>query len=88
MTAPAAASYRIVCNDDEHSHRISAVDSRGNEIAGAYRPQGLNDWRIYVCKNVIGSTGLLQPHKVHACSRVDATRWVDLIAFYYVKAMS
>ena len=75
--------YRIVTDHDDHGQRITAISNEGVEIAGAYRPGGLNDWRVYVTKLVADATGLPQPHKVHACSRQDALRWVGLLAALY-----
>lgn len=87
MTA-APADYRIVVDNDEHGQRIIAVTAdTGVEIAGAYRPGRLNDWRVFVTKLVSAETGLPQPHKVHACSREDAARWVDTIAYLYMRAV-
>ncbi|OBK92617.1 hypothetical protein A5646_03305 [Mycobacterium sp. 1245499.0] len=79
--------YRICPEQDAYTQRIIAVDSNDVPIVGAYRPTELNDWRLYVCKPVTDATGMPQPHKVHACSREDAVRWVDTIATLYTQAV-
>lgn len=84
ITVPCA--YRIEPANDEHTQRIVAVDSDGAQIVGAYRPVGLNDWRVYMTKMVADAVGLQQPHKAHVCSRADAIRWIDAIATLYSKA--
>ncbi|OBH08939.1 hypothetical protein A5695_25215 [Mycobacterium sp. E1747] len=80
--------YRIQPELDDHTQRIVAIDPDGVEIAGAYRLIDFNAWHVYVAKLVSDTLGLPQPHKVHACSRADALRWLDLIATLYTKAVS
>lgn len=86
MTSPALVTrptYVIRPDSGEGAERFIAVGVDGAVIAGAYRPRGLNDWRCYVAKSVSDAVALDQPHKSHVCSRVDAFRWVDLIAALY-----
>lgn len=86
MTRP--VPYRIVAEADEHGQRIIAIATdSGVEIAGAYRPGQLNDWKIYVTKLVAEETGLPQPHKAHVCSREDAVRWIDTLASLYAQSV-
>lgn len=88
MTAATyTAGYRIQNENDEHTQRIVAVNSDDMQIVGAYRPTGLNDWRVFITKLVADTIGLPQPHKAHVCSRADAIRWIDLIATLYSKAV-
>lgn len=89
MTAVTDSGYQIRVDDDPYCYRIVAVDRRGVQICGAYRPRQLNDWRVFVCKPVIDVAGMLvQPHKVHVCSREDAIRWIDLLATLYTRAVT
>lgn len=83
MTATLSSGYSIISESDEHSQRVIAVGMDGVEIVGAYRPVPLNDWRVYVSKLISQRTGLPQPHKTHACSRADALRWVETLAWLY-----
>jgi hypothetical protein len=78
--------YRISLDEDQYTQRIVAVDAQNIEIVGAYRPVGLNDWRLFLTKLVSDTVALPQPHKVHVCSRDDALRWIDLIATLYIRA--
>ncbi|MGV7251882.1 hypothetical protein PJJ30_23940 [Mycobacterium kansasii] len=78
-------TYRIISDDDDQSQRIIAVTSADIELCGAYRPGRLNDWRFYLCKLATGLSGLPQPHKAHVCSRDDANRWIDTIAWHYTQ---
>lgn len=88
MTVCTEPLYRIQPECDEHTQRIFALNADGAELVGAYRPHELNDWKIYVSKLVADALDLPQPHKVHACSRSDAVRWIDLIATLYTRAVS
>lgn len=80
--------YRIQLDEDHDTQRMVAVTFEDIEIVGAYRPVGLNDWRVYVTKLVADAVELPQPHKVHVCSREDAIRWIDAIATLYVRALA
>lgn len=87
MTAP-CADYRLVTDDDSDFQRIVAVDGRDAQIVGAYRPQRLNDWRLYATKQFVDAVDLPQPSKVHVVSRQDAVKWLDVLASLYMKAVS
>lgn len=88
MTTATEAYYRVRPDDDRYTQRVIAETPEGVGIVGAYRPIDLNDWRVFVAKPVADALNLPQPHKVHACSREDALRWIDLIATLYTKAAS
>lgn len=89
MTAPCTApSYRLQPEVDTHTERIVAVTADGIPICGAYRPVELNDWRIFVSRFTADVLGVVQPHKVHSCSREDAVHWLDMLATLYTKAIA
>lgn len=84
----ACNTYRLDVEADAFTQRVVALTDDGQVIVGAYRPNGLNDWRVYLTKLVVDGLGLPQPHKVHCCSREDAIRWLDFIATLYTKAVN
>lgn len=86
MTA-STIGYEIRPDNDEHTERMVAVTTEDVVIVGAYRPLLLNDWRVYIAKFVTDAVGVIQPHKVHSCSREDALHWLDLIATLYTRAI-
>lgn len=79
--------YRLYPEVDEHTERIVAVTEAGVPICGAYRPVELNDWRVFVSRFVADDLGVVQPHKVHSCSREDALHWLDMLATLYTRAV-
>lgn len=80
--------YRIQPDNDAHAQRMVAVTATGMVIAGAYRPVELNDWKIFVSKYTADALGVVQPHKVHSCSREDALHWLDMLATLYTRAIA
>lgn len=87
MTA-STVGYRMVVDNDAESYRIIAVTrSNGIPICGAYRQRSLNDWKIYISKFTADALDVVQPHKVHSCSREDAVHWIDMLATLYTRAV-
>ncbi|MGV0042062.1 hypothetical protein [Mycobacterium colombiense] len=82
------SGYRIRPDIDCHTERIIAVTPDDIVICGAYRPVELNDWRVYISKFATDALGVVQPHKVHSCSREDAVHWLDMLATLYTKAIA
>lgn len=83
------ADYQLRFSEDEYAVRVAAVDVNNREIVGAYRPLSLNHWMLYVTKAFIGETDdLPQPNKVHVVSRQDAIKWLNVLASFYMKAVS
>jgi hypothetical protein len=87
MTA-LCADYQLVTEDDAGFQRIIAVDRNDVQIVGAYRTHQLNAWLLYSTKAFADAVGMPQPHKVHVVSRQDAVRWLDVLASFYMKAVS
>lgn len=81
------SGYRLQPDVDEHTERIVAVTADGIPICGAYRPRSLNDWRVFISKFTADTLGVVQPHKVHSCSREDAVHWLDMLATLYTRAV-
>lgn len=81
------SGYRLHPEVDAHTERIVAVTANGIPICGAYRPVELNDWRIFISKFTADALNVVQPHKVHSCSREDAMHWIDMLATLYTRAV-
>ena len=70
--------------------RVSAVDDKGREICGSFKPVGHDYWQLYTTKLVTGLTGLKSPpHRENYWGdhgRIDSQAWVELLAALYMKA--
>lgn len=62
---------------------LAALDSNQHVIAGAYQPNGVGTWRIYLTDKL-----LTEYHRCHpvVCTRQDALQWVTVIAQLYEAA--
>lgn len=63
---------------------ITAYDSNNKVIVGAFQPEGVHTWRLYL------TTLLLhEHHRCHpvVCNQADALQWVQVIAALYERSM-
>lgn len=63
---------------------LTALDCNGNIIAGAFQPQGVGTWRLYLTNRLLS-----EHHRCHpvVCTREDALQWVSVIANLYEKSL-
>lgn len=59
---------------------ITALDCNGNAIAGAFQPDGVLTWRLYLTNKLVK-----EHHRCHpvVCNQTDALQWVTVIAQLY-----
>jgi|JI9StandDraft_2_1071091.scaffolds.fasta_scaffold11750_4 hypothetical protein len=62
---------------------ITAYDPNGEVFAGAFQPEGVETWRLYLTRIL-----LTEHHRCHpvVCNRADALQWVTVIASLYEAA--
>lgn len=64
---------------------ITAYDINGDTIAGAFQPDGVHTWRLYLTNKLIPN----DHHRCHpiVCNQTDALQWVTVIASLYERAV-
>lgn len=62
---------------------LAALDSNQHVIAGAYQPNGVGTWRLYLTDKLV-----TEYHRCHpvVCNKADALQWVTIIARLYEAA--
>lgn len=56
---------------------LAALDSNQHVIAGAYQPNGVGTWRLYLTDKLV-----TEYHRCHpvVCNKADALQWIQVIA--------